>query len=86
MKLSQKLHDAQNILNAGDTHQAIALLDDLHVECHAEAVMHMRTHVALANAHFRDGNYRRAAFELLALPFAGPASLAHKYLGVSRKL
>ncbi len=83
--LSKKLKTAQNTLAAGQVQQAIDQLNALHVECHTEALIHMRTHTTLANAHRQNGNYRRAGFELLAIPFAGPASLAHKHFGVARK-
>lgn len=84
--LTDKLHAAHAQLRNGENDAAIEALNSLHVESHAAAVVHIRTHVALARAHRRLGNYRRAAFELAAIPFAGPASLAHKYLGISRKL
>lgn len=84
--LTEKLHAAHQQLHDGHIREAIDALNALHVESHTEAGVHIRTHIALARAHRSLGNYRRAAFELVAIPFAGPASLVHKYLGLSRKL
>lgn len=84
--MQEKLNTGRALLRSGDREAAIALLNELHVECHAEALTHMRTHVALARAHAQAGHYRRATFELASIPFAGPASLVHKYMGLSRKL
>ncbi|MGB1581313.1 MAG: DUF3703 domain-containing protein [Nevskiales bacterium] len=80
-----RLKQARDKLRAGQVQAAIDLLDDLHVQAHETALLHMRTHWALASAHRQAGHYRRAAFELAAIPFAGPASLLHRYFGVARK-
>lgn len=81
----ERLAQAQWEMKAGKPDAAIALLDTLHVECHAEPTLHIKTHWALLRAHRQAGHYRRAAFELVAMPFAGPASLLHKHLGIARK-
>ena len=85
-ELQQQYSAARDLLLSNQTEQAIETLDALHVACHTEALMHMKTHLLLSRAHLKNGNPGRAAFELGAIPFAGPASLVHKYLGVSRKL
>ena len=80
-----KLKKAREALRAGQPSTAIRLLDELHAEAHTDALLHIRTHWLLATAHRQARHYRRAAFELAAMPFAGPASLLHKHLGVARK-
>lgn len=85
MPEKDKYQQAREAMRAGQPNAAIELLDELHADAHAEMLLHLKTHWALANAHRQAGHYRRAAFELAAMPFAGPASLAHKYFGISRK-
>lgn len=85
MTMQDKLEQARHEMKAGKPKTAVEILDELHVECHKEAVLHIKTHWALAKAHRQAGNYRRAAFELIAMPFAGPASLMHKHFGIARR-
>lgn len=85
MNQTDHLAQAKREIAAGRPLAAIQILDQLHVDSHAEAGLHIRTHLVLALAHRQAGNYRRAAFELLATPFAGPASLLHKHFGIARK-
>ena len=83
--MDEKLAQASQALTAGRADEAIELLNELHEQCHTEAWLHIRTHWVLARAHRQAGHYRRAAFEVIAMPFAGPASLLHKHLGIARK-
>ncbi len=85
MPLDAQLQQAKQAIANGHSQTAIDMLNQLHIDSHAEAIIHIKTHWALARAHGQAGNYRRAAFELVAIPFAGPASLVHKHFGIARK-
>ncbi len=81
---SALLQSQSQAVTDGELDRAHELLDQLHRRWHDTASVHLRVHWRWMALYRSEGRYSRAAFELLALIFAAPASWVQRYLGLAR--
>ncbi len=63
---------------------ALRLLDEMHHRWHDQARLHVRIHWQAARTRAAQGRLGKAAWELVALCFAAPASWVQRYTGLAR--